>query len=141
MEPALPNGSYIIADTKAYQQRAPQRGDIVAFHLQDSPSSNSTQLFVKRVIGLPGEIVTTDQGQVSIDGVPLNEPYIINPGSYNGEWHMVKDQYFVLGDNRGDSKDSHNWGGLPRENILAKVIWIYWPLDNFGEIPDVSSEY
>jgi signal peptidase I len=84
-------------------------------------------------------VVTISQGRVFIGGVQLNEPYILNSSNYSGEWHIAKDQYFVLGDNRGDSIDSHAWGGLLHESILAKAVWIYWPLANFGEIPDISS--
>lgn len=136
MEPSLSSGSYILADRKAYQQHLPQRGDLVIF--QFPASSNSDTLLIKRVIGLPGEMVTIDQGQVSIDGVPLNEPYISEQAAYKGEWKIPESQYFVLGDNRNDSRDSHQWGFLPRDNILAKAVWIYWPSTHFGEIEDIN---
>lgn len=134
MTPALANGNYILADRQTYQQHLPQRGDIIIFI---SPT-NKGQDLVKRVIGLPSETVKIAQGQVFIDGVPLKEPYISNQALYRGEWKVPDGQYFVLGDNRNDSRDSHQWGFLPRENILAKAVWIYWPLAQFGKIADVN---
>jgi len=134
MMPALANGSYILTDRQAYQQHLPQRGDIIIFI---SPT-NKGQDLIKRVIGLPGETVKIAQGQVLIDGAPLNEPYISNQAVYKGEWKVPEGQYFVLGDNRNDSRDSHQWGFLPRENILAKAVWVYWPLAQFSNIADVN---
>jgi signal peptidase I len=131
MMPTLPNGAYMIANRQAYQRQLPQRGDVV---LLQYPASDSARMLVKRIIGLPGEVVTIDNGQVSIDGTPLNEPYISAPPAYQGEWTISEGQYFVLGDNRPDSIDSHQFGAIPRENILGKAVWIYWPLSNFGEI-------
>jgi signal peptidase I len=137
MMPALPNGSYMIADRQIYQRQLPQRGDVVL--LQDPASSGSDRMQVKRVIGLPGEVVTIANGQVSINGTPLNEPYISTPAPYAGEWKIAEGQYFVLGDNRPDSRDSHQLGTISRESILAKVVWIYWPFANFGKIADFNS--
>lgn len=136
MEPTLSNGSYILADRQAYQQRLPQRGDVVIFQFPLSP----TDMLVKRIVGLPGEKVTINQGQVSIDGTPLNDPYISTQATYSGEWTIAEGQYFVLGDNRANSNDSKDWGLLPRENILAKAVWIYWPPPNFGKIVNFNFE-
>ena len=136
MMSALPNGVYVLADREAYLRQPPQRGDIVI--LRDPSSSNSENLLVKRIIGLPGETVKVAQGQVLINGVPLNEPYISSAMPYRGEWKLPDGQYFVLGDNRADSKDSHIWGLLPYENIIAKAVWVYWPFANFGKIAAVN---
>jgi signal peptidase I len=136
MTPTLPNGSYMIADRQVYQRQLPQRGDVVL--LQYPASSDSARMLVKRIIGLPGEVVTIDNGQVSIDGTPLNEPYISASPPYRGEWKLAEGQYFVLGDNRPDSMDSHQFGAIPRESIMAKAVWIYWPLSNFGKIDDFN---
>jgi len=136
MMSALPNGDYILADREAYLRQLPQRGDVVL--LRDPSSPDSANLLIKRIIGLPGEVITVAQGQVLIDGVPLNEPYISSAMSYRGEWKLPEGQYFVLGDNRADSKDSHQWGLLPYENIIAKAAWVYWPFANFGEIASVN---
>jgi signal peptidase I len=132
MAETLPGESYILVDRLAYQQNAPQRGDIVLFKLPIDPK----QGMLKRVIGLPGEVVSIDQGQVSINGTPIDEPYISEKAAYSGEWKIPTGQYFVLGDNRPDSSDSHNWGFVPRENITGKAVWIYFPFDSFGKILD-----
>ena len=134
MEPSLSNGSYILADRQAYQQHLPQRGDVIIFQFPAQPDAD----LIKRIIGLPGEVVKVDQGQVFIDGIPLDEPYISAQAVYKGEWTVPEGQYFVLGDNRNDSKDSHQWGFLPREYILAKAVWIYWPPVRFGKIADIN---
>jgi len=136
MASTFPDGVYILADREAYQQRLPQRGDIVIIQLPSS--SDSTTLLIKRIIGLPGEVVKVEQGQVWINGTPLTEPYISSAMTYQGEWKLPEGQYFVLGDNRADSRDSHQWGLLPYENIIAKAEWVYWPFANFGEIAVVN---
>lgn len=130
----LPNESYILADKLAYQQNPPQRGDIVLFALPMNPE----QEMVKRVMGLPGEKVVIKDGIVTINNAPIDEPYITEPPLYSGEWTVPKGQYFVLGDNRNNSADSHSWGFLPQENIIAKAVWIYYPLANFGKIGSVD---
>jgi signal peptidase I len=132
MAETLPGESYILVDKLAYQQNTPRRGDIVYFNLPMDPK----QGMLKRVIGLPGEVVSIDQGQVSINGTPIDEPYISEKATYSGEWEIPTGQYFVLGDNRPDSSDSHNWGFVPRENITGKAVWIYFPFDSFGKILD-----
>jgi len=132
MGTTLPDGSYILADRLAYRQKEPQRGDIIIFTFPLNPDQD----LLKRVIGLPGETVTVQDGQVRVNGTALEEPYITEPPAYNGTWEVPEDQYFVLGDNRNDSRDSDQWGFLPRENIIAKAIWIYFPFDRFGKIDD-----
>lgn len=130
----LPDGSYILADRLAYQQKTPERGDIVIFALPMNPK----QEMVKRIIGLPGETVAIKDGIVTINNAPIDESYITEPAIYSGEWTVPKGQYFVLGDNRNNSSDSHSWGYLPQENIIAKAVWIYYPLANFGKIGSVD---
>ena len=132
MGTTLPNGSYILADRLAYRQKEPQRGDIIIFVFP----LNLEEDLLKRVIGLPGETITIQDGQVSVNGATLEESYITEPPAYNGTWDVPEGQYFVLGDNRNDSRDSHQWGFLPRENIIAKAVWIYFPLSDFGKIDD-----
>ena len=133
MGKTLPDGSYILADRLAYQQKTPQRGDIVIFALP----MDTKQEMIKRVIGLPGETVAIKDGVVTINNAPINESFITEPPLYSGEWTVPKGQYFVLGDNRNNSADSHSWGFLPQENIIAKAVWIYYPLANFGKIESV----
>jgi signal peptidase I len=132
MGTTLPNGSYILADRLAYNENAPQRGDVIIFRFPVDPELD----LIKRVIGLPGETIAVQDGKVTVNGTPLEESYITEPPAYNGMWVIPEDQYFVLGDNRNDSRDSHQWGFLPHENIVAEAVWIYLPLDHFGKIDD-----
>lgn len=134
MGATLPDGSYILVDRLAYQQNDLQRGDIVIFIFP----LDTQQELLKRVIGLPGDVVSINKGQVSINGVSINEPYVSEKATYAGEWTVPKGEYFVLGDNRPNSSDSHTWGFVPRENIIGKAVWIYFPFASFGKIVDVN---
>jgi signal peptidase I len=123
MTPTLQNGEYILINRLAYKTGQPARGDIIVFSL---PADNGQDL-IKRVIGLPGETVNINNGSVSINGVKLQETYIAQDPLYYGEWTVPDGYLFVLGDNRNDSRDSHQWGLLPLENVIGKSVLIYWP--------------
>ena len=123
MNPTLQNGEYILVSRLAYKTGEPQRGDIIVFSLP----MDQKQDLIKRVIGLPGETITIRNGEVLVNGGRLEEPYIAQSPAYSGEWTVGENQLFVLGDNRNDSKDSHQWGLLPFENIIGKALLIYWP--------------
>lgn len=123
MNPSLENGEYILVNKLAYRIGEPQRGDIVVFSFPLDPNQD----LIKRVIGLPGETITVQEGKVSVNGILLEEPYIAAPPFYNGTWVVNEGQLFVLGDNRNESKDSHEWGLLPLENVIGKAVLIYWP--------------
>lgn len=123
MVPTLQNGEYILVSKLSYKTGVPARGDIIVFGLP----TDQKQDLIKRVIGLPGETVSIHNGIVSVNGNALSEPYIAQPPNYDGEWTVADGQLFVLGDNRNNSKDSHQWGLLPMENIIGKAIVIYWP--------------
>ena len=134
MEPTIRGGQILVVQD--YGSRSPQRGDIVVFQAppealaQCPPSGDSSQTnpdFVKRIIGLPGNTVQIrPDGGVLVDGTQLNEPYI-NPGPNFQEMdtrHLDSSQYFVMGDNRGDSCDSRDWGPIGRSSIDGKVVSI-----------------
>ena len=123
MVPTLQDGEYILVSKLSYKTGTPARGDIIVFALP----TDQRQDLIKRVIGLPGETISIHNGIVSVDGTPLAETYIAQQPQYDGEWTVGNGQLFVLGDNRNDSKDSHQWGLLPMENIIGKSILIYWP--------------
>jgi len=123
MNPTLQDGEYILVNRLAYKIGHPVRGDIVVFSFPMDPKQD----LIKRVIGLPGESISVQDGKVMINGVPLEEPYIAAPPIYNGTWEVPEGQLFVLGDNRNESKDSHEWGLLPVENVVGRAILIYWP--------------
>ncbi len=123
MKPTLQDGEYILVSKLSYKTGEPQRGDIVVFVFPIDPAED----LIKRVIGLPGETVSVHGGVVSINGVALNEPYIASPPAYDGDWTIPQGQLFVLGDNRNDFRDLHQWGVLPIGNVIGKAVVIYWP--------------
>lgn len=96
------------------------------------PPNGRSEDYIKRVVGLPGEQIRIRGGEVVVDGVPLQEPYVANQGAYSGAWRLGSDEYFVLGDNRGNSSDSHMWGTLPEENIIGRAWLCYWPPEDWG---------
>jgi signal peptidase I len=124
----------VLANRLAYRFENPSRGQIVVFtsparaSVCGSGSGNTT--FVKRLIGLPGEKVTERNGDVSIDGRPLSEPYV--PAALRGHetasWpRIARDHYFFLGDDRIHSCDSRMWGAVPRSSLIGPVLLTYWP--------------
>lgn len=136
----LHDGQYLIINKLGYNKvftkvlgiGGPQRGDVVVFEPPNRPGED----YVKRIIGLPGETVEVRQGKVYINGEPLAEPFQPTPGSYSTPPITVPEgQVFVLGDNRNNSNDSHNWGPLPVENIVGRAWLSYWPPDQWGVIP------
>ena len=140
MEPNLHHGEFVIVSKVNYRIGEPERGDVVVF---DFPR-NITQEYIKRVIGLPGEEIRIEEGQIFVDGVALVEPYLKMEPRYEGEWIVSEDELFVLGDNRNNSSDSHNWGMVPMENVVGEALLVYWPPSSWGVIngakPVLASE-
>jgi len=135
MEPNLHDGQYLIVNKLVYYFRSPQRGDIVVFHYPRNPRRD----FIKRVIGLPGEKVEIKGEHIFINDEELEEPYTVHEGNYAwGPQVMGPDEYFVLGDNRNSSSDSHNWGPVPRDDIIGKAWISYWPPNYWGFVPHYS---
>ncbi len=132
MEPSLHDGQYLIASKVTYWLHPPERGDIVVLR---PPAGQGAIPYIKRAIGLPGDTVEIREGRVWVNGTALNEPYINGPPAYQDTWKVEEGYYFVLGDNRNNSSDSHAWGLLPTKNILGKAIFCYWPPDKWGAIP------
>ena len=110
------------------------RGDIVIF------DRNEDHTLIKRIIGLPGETVALEDGKVLINGVPLEEDYVMDLCRYSCRdqvWELSNEEYFVLGDNRNNSMDSHNFGPINQDQIIGEVLARYWPLSElqiFGNI-------
>lgn len=121
MEPTLHNNQVVQLDRTAYQYHAPQRGDIVVFRAV--PAGVPNRLFLKRIIGLPGGRVAVRGGGVYINGRRLIEPYVSSPACYMFPARRVpRRSYFVLGDNRNNSEDSHLWLWLARADVVGKVV-------------------
>ena len=128
MLPTLQEGEYVIIDKLSYYLSDPERGDVIVLHFPNDRSRD----FIKRVMGVPGDHIEIGDGQVRINGTVLDEPYINADPSYNGTWDVPEDSYFVLGDNRNNSSDSHNWSFLPRDDVVGKAWVIYWGPENWG---------
>ena len=112
----------------------PSRGQIIVFRTPPATVEKCGEggKFVKRLIGLPGETVAERNGFVFIDGKALKEPYVAHRDRQSGTWHVPKDEYFFLGDNRPQSCDSRLWGSVPRGNLVGPLVAWYWPLDRIG---------
>jgi signal peptidase I len=135
----------ILANRFIYRFRDPRRGEIVVFHAPKAAAAACTGgIFVKRIIGLPGEVWSERAGFTYINGKRLSEPYI-QPGRRDidtkqltdipprGTLHRIpKDMYLMEGDNRGRSCDSRVWGLVPRSEIIGKAFFTYWPLGRIG---------
>jgi len=121
MEPSLHNGQVLRVDRQAYTHRAPHRGDIVVF--KGNVAGQPNHYFIKRVIGLPGDRVDIHHHSVFINGHRLSEPYVRVPAMYTFQpLRVPRAAYFVLGDNRNNSEDSHLFGSVPARDIVARVI-------------------
>lgn len=134
MLPTLHEGEYVLINKLAYYLDTPHRGDIIVLQFPQ----DRTRDFIKRVIGLPGDRIEIGNQQVKVNGQTLNEPYIAEEPEYAGTWTVPEGQYFVLGDNRNNSSDSHSWQFLPFDDIVGKAWFIYWPP---GDAKPVSHYY
>ncbi len=144
MEPALTDQERIFINkfTYSFGLGNIERGDTVVFEYPYDPE----KLYIKRVIGVPGDRIRIVAGQVYVNDRALTEEYVPQwcrdsvswPPMALGEQPMdrevPKDHYFVLGDHRSSSSDSRSWGWVPRANIHGKAVFIYWPLDKMGRL-------
>lgn len=138
MEPTLQVGDRIIVSKLSYHLHEPRRGDIIVFHAPPAEASvcadPSIKDLVKRIIGLPGETISSAGNQVLIDGKPIAQPWF--PATALGppirSQKIPSGQYFVMGDNRTNSCDSRDWGTLPRSDIIGHVVFRIWPLSRIG---------
>ena len=135
MEDTIMTGDRIFGSRLSYEFGEPQRGDIAIFKFPDDES----QLYIKRVIGLPGDKVQIIDGKVYINDseTPLDEPYLPEtPEGDYGPYYVPEDSYFMLGDNRNRSVDSHEWDDpfIHIDDIKGKAIFRYWPISRMGGI-------
>ena len=127
MEPNLSPEQRLIVEKISYQLGSPQRLDIVVI---DLPTMDD--MLVKRVVGLPGEVIEIRSGHIFVNGAELSEPFPhdLDFGSM-APIRLAPDEYFVMGDNRDNSNDSRAFGPVTREEIAGRVWLRYWPLDEF----------
>ena len=129
MYPNFEDGDYLIVDETTYRFRDPQRGEVIVFKYP----KDTSQLYIKRIIGLPGESVEIQDNEIIITDNSgkqvLEETYVPldNKTLGNIKVNLSGDEYFVLGDNRMFSSDSRRWGALPRGNIIGKAYFRAWP--------------
>ncbi len=129
MEPNFDDGNYLLVDELTYRFRNPERGEVIVFKYPGDRRS----YYIKRIIGLPGERVTINKGEITIykesEELVLREDYIksmLTTGRF--EARLEADQYFVMGDNRNFSFDSRNWGSLNRSDIIGVARFRLWPI-------------
>lgn len=126
----------VLVDRLIYRFESPKRGQIVVFTPPPAAAAQGCpgNTFVKRLIGLPGDVIRERNGFVSVDGSPLKESYVAPAlrGHESGTWHVPKGKYFFLGDDRIHSCDSRVWGSVPRDNLIGPVMLTYWPLDRIS---------
>jgi signal peptidase I len=146
-------GDYVFVEKVTKRAQSPLRGDIIVFRTDGLPLCPARTCYVKRVIGLPGENVSIDPPSVLVDGKRITEPPILEEitkgeGAFSGFRLAVHpdgilnkptdtitlgpDEYFVLGDNTANSKDSRYFGPVPRDSIVGRVVKIYWPPSRIG---------
>jgi signal peptidase I len=127
----------VIANRLAYRFRDPHRGEIVVFDAPDAAARRCSEggTFIKRIVGLPGEVVSERAGVVYVDGKRLDEPYVDSQrrDAMTRTWPRIPSgAYFVMGDNRAASCDSREWGTVPRKNLVGPVLLTYWPPTRFS---------
>jgi signal peptidase I len=126
----------VLANRFIYRFRDPERGDVVVFETPEEAVERcgAGGTFVKRLIGLPGDRIEQRRGVLRINDEPLDEPYVNGGprGSNFPERTLGDDEYFMMGDNRGQSCDSREWGTVSRDDLIGPVFAVYWPLTRLG---------
>jgi signal peptidase I len=131
MEPHIAPGEYVLINTFAYRVSQPHRGDVVAFRRD----GDARGLFIKRVIGLPGDRIRIDRGTVVLNGTPLSEPYVRYSDDRSfAEVTVPAGSVFVLGDNRAISEDSRVFGPIGDDHLMGRAIAGIWPPSNAGAL-------
>lgn len=139
MSPTFETGQYLIVDQISYRFEEPHRGDVVIFKYPNDPS----KYFIKRIIGLPGEVVELENGTTAVSSLGddtsklvLAETYLqTDPTDDHLSITLSSDEYFVMGDNRGASSDSRVWGPVPRKNIVGRAYIRLLPPRTMGILP------
>jgi signal peptidase I len=146
MHGTLEEGQYVLVDKLTPHFDSYSRGDIVVFHPvthERSCSSPSTDIpaqddtpFIKRVLGEPGDLVELHDGDVYVNGVPVDEPYVhgalTTPTGDGDFWTVPSDRLFVMGDNRDNSTDSRSFGPICTNEVVGRAWLRYWPLNTLG---------
>lgn len=139
MKPTLQINDRLVIEKLTYRFQEPQRGDIVVFWPPSEivPAGQRRDAFIKRIVGLPGDTVEVTEGTVVVNGETLDENYIQDPPEYEQDPLIIPaGSYFVLGDNRNASYDSHAWDisspFVPEDQIIGKAVVRFWPPTRVG---------
>jgi signal peptidase I len=151
MANTLVPGQRVLVDRMVYRYRAVHRGDIIVFRRPEPPHD----VLIKRVVGLPGDLLAVRNGHLYINGVQQHESFVDKvdgitepthpadpyasaqpdaPWSLAQPFRVPAGQYFVMGDNRTDSSDSRYWGTVPRRAIIGRAFFTYWPIGRLGDL-------
>ena len=129
-------GDRVLVNKLSYDLHDVHRGDIIVFERPESEADSPISDLIKRVVGLPGDTVEGQNGQVLIDGEPLAEPYL-DEGVTTGDFDPVEvpeGHYFMMGDNRGDSRDSRFFGPIAEDTIVGRAFFRVWPLGDISTL-------
>jgi signal peptidase I len=134
MQPSFWAGQFLIVSRVHYLLTSPERGDIVVFDPPGDDGTSNEPLLIKRLIGLPGDLVELREGLVYINGTALNEPYLKEDCRACNErsWQLGTDEYFFMGDNRNNSRDSRAFGPVTKNRIIGEAVVRYWPPQDWG---------
>jgi len=144
MYPTFDIGDRLVAEKITYRfKRPPAAEDVIIFHPPKQTGRAGgvfdDNVFIKRVVATEGDQVQVRNGRLVVNGVARDEPYINERPNYTlSPFTVPEGHVFVMGDNRNNSYDSHIWGPLPRENIIGRACWKYWPITKFGGLEDYS---
>lgn len=141
MSPNFANQEFILTDKISYRFKKPQRGDVVVFKAPESEACAEIECeYIKRIIGMPQEMLKIQNGKVFINGQILDEPYLpthlfTQAGHFlkeDSEYQVPPHSYILLGDNRPHSRDSREFGSIKEEAIIGRAFFRYWPLNRMS---------
>ena len=145
MYPTFNNANYLVIDELSYDFLAPSRGDVLVFRYPNDPSI----YYIKRIIGLPGEKLVSNNGIITVYpnatsnvGIALSEPYIEADHKSYDSWSvtLLPNQYWMMGDNRNESSDSRVWGPLDRSLFIGRPVLRLFPFSMLGVFPGKKSQ-
>jgi signal peptidase I len=131
------NDDHVLVDKISYRAHDVRMGDIVVFHRPKDAGYIPEKVLIKRVVGLPGDVVQLKKGRVFVNGLVLDEPYVnkhcgsepTKPLTSTAKWKVPGNDVFVMGDNRCHSDDSRQFGPIPTSSIIGRAFAIIWPLN------------
>jgi len=142
MSPTFSSGDYLVVDELSYRLKDPIRYDVVVFKYPNDPS----KYFIKRIIGLPNEIVEIKGNSVTVfnqehpNGFLIEQPYVKIAGNNNLRFELKEEEYFVMGDNRGASSDSRYWGAVSKDLLSGRALIRLLPLNEIDVFPGSYKE-